>query len=235
MTLVAASLVAGLGLFFVGLYFLTEHLKMLSGRRLRERIATWTKNPVMGVMWGGVFIAVTQSTAATMFILISMLRSGMMSVRQILPIIIGVNMVAGVIVLVLVIDIKVAILFLLGITGIVYTNDKARAFRTVAGALLGISMLFLGLNTMQAGVAPLAQTEWFEGLLQWTQGNYILGFIIGAAMSFVVQSSLAIVVLTIAFQSAGLFSLAESIMVVYGANVGSSILSLVLSSSMAGQ
>ncbi|MBT6608506.1 MAG: hypothetical protein HOB37_08585, partial [Rhodospirillaceae bacterium] len=47
MTLVAASLVAGLGLFFVGLYFLTEHLKMLSGRRLRERIATWTKNPVM--------------------------------------------------------------------------------------------------------------------------------------------------------------------------------------------
>ena len=235
MILVAASLVAGLGLFFIGLYFLTEHLKMLSGRRLRERIATWTKNPVLGVMWGGVFIAVTQSTAATMFILISMLRSGMMAVRQILPIIIGVNMVAGIIVLVLVIDIKVAIFFVLGIAGIVYTNDKARAFRNIAGALLGISMLFLGLSTMQEGVAPLAQTEWFEGLLQWTRGNYILGFVIGAVMSFVVQSSLAIVVITIAFQSAGLFSLAESIMVVYGANVGSSILSLVLSSSMTGQ
>ncbi len=55
---VAASLVAGLGLFFVGLYFLAEHLKMLSGRRLRERIAAWTKNPFMGVLWGGVFVAV---------------------------------------------------------------------------------------------------------------------------------------------------------------------------------
>ncbi len=64
MILVAASLIAGLGLFFVGLYFLTEHLKMLSGRRLRERIATWTKQPLLGVMWGGVFIAITQSTAA---------------------------------------------------------------------------------------------------------------------------------------------------------------------------
>ena len=64
MFLVAASLVAGLGLFFVGLYFLTEHLNMLSGRRLRERIAAWTKNPFMRVLWGGVFIAVTQSTAA---------------------------------------------------------------------------------------------------------------------------------------------------------------------------
>ncbi len=82
MILVAASLIAGLGMFFVGLYFLTEHLKMLSGRRLRERIATWTKQPLLGVMWGGVFIAITQSTAATMFILISMMRSGMMTVKQ---------------------------------------------------------------------------------------------------------------------------------------------------------
>ena len=52
---VIGALVAGLGLFFVGLNFLTEHLKMLSGRRLRERIATWTKRPLMGVLWGGVF------------------------------------------------------------------------------------------------------------------------------------------------------------------------------------
>ncbi len=235
MILVAASLVAGLGLFFVGLYFLTEHLKMLSGRRLRERVAAWTKQPLLGVMWGGVFIAITQSTAATMFILISMMRSGMMTVRQAFPIVIGVNMAAGVIVLILVVDIKVAILFLLGVAGIAYTNDKARAFRPIAGALFGISLLFFGLNTMQEGVAPLSQTAWFEGLLGWTKGNYLLGFAIGAALSFVVQSSIAVVVLTIAFQKAGLFSLVESIMVVYGANVGSSFLSLVLSASLAGQ
>ncbi len=235
MVLAAASLIAGLGLFFVGLYFLTEHLKMLSGRRLRERIAKWTKRPLLGVMWGGVFIAITQSTAATMFILISMMRSGMMTVQQAIPMIIGVNMAAGAIVLVLVIDIKVAILLLLGIAGIVFTNDKARAYRPIAGALFGISLLFFGLNTMQEGVAPLSQMAWFEGLLEWTKGNYLLGFAIGAALSFVVQSSIAVVVLTIAFQKAGLFSLTESIMVVYGANVGSSVLSLALSTSLAGQ
>ena len=108
---VIGALVAGLGLFFVGLNFLTEHLKMLSGRRLRERIATWTKRPLMGVLWGGVFIAITQSTAATMFILISMLRAGMVTVAQSLPMIIGVNVAAGLIVLILVFDIKIAILF----------------------------------------------------------------------------------------------------------------------------
>ena len=235
MAFAIASLLAGLGLFFVGLYFLTEHLKMLSGRRLRNRISAWTRSPFMGVLWGCVFIAITQSTAATMFILIGMMRSGMMTVRQSLPVIIGLNVGTGIVVLILVIGLKVAVLFLLGIAGIVYTNDRARAFRTVAGALLGISMLFLGLETMQEAVAPLARTEWFEELLEWGSGSYLLGIAIGAALSFFVQSSLAIVVLTIAFQKAGLFSLAESIMVVYGANIGSSFLSLALSWSLTGQ
>ena len=235
MVSVIGSLLAGLGLFFVGLHFLSEHLKLLSGRRLRDRISAWTRNPFLGLLWGGVFIAITQSTAASLFILVGMMRSGMMTVRQSLPIIIGLNMVAGIVVLILVIDIKVAILFLLGIAGIIYTNDKARALRTVAGAVFGISMLFLGLTTMQEGVEPLAQTAWFEGLLQWSRGSYLLGFAIGAVLCFFVQSSLAIVVLTIAFQKAGLFSLAESIMVVYGANVGASLLAIVLSSSLSGQ
>lgn len=231
----AASLLAGLGLFFVGLHFLTDHLKMLSGRRLRERVASLTKHPLMGVFWGGVLIAVTQSTAVTTFILIGMLRSGMTKVRQTLPIIIGTNMIAGVIVLVLVFDVKIGIFFLLGLAGFLYTNYSARRLRTVAGAVFGIGLLFLGLNTMQAGVAPLADAPWFEAALQWTRGSYVLGFIIGAALSFLVQSSLAVVVLTIALQQAGLFSLSEAIMVVYGANVGSSFLTLVLSYNLSGQ
>ena len=235
MATVIASLLAGLGLFFVGLFFLTEHLKKLSGRRLRGRISAWTRNRFLGVLWGGVFIAITQSTAATMFILVSMLRSGMMTIVQTMPIIIGLNMVAGVIVLVLVVDIKVAILFLLGIAGIAFTNDKARNYRNITGAVFGISMLFLGLNMMQEGVAPLAETEWFAQVLRWTMGSWMLGFAIGAILSLLVQSSIAIVVLTIAFQNAGLFTLSESIMVVYGANVGSSILTLLLSTSLSGQ
>jgi phosphate:Na+ symporter len=112
MTLVIASLLSGLGLFFVGLRFLTEHLKILSGRRLRERISTWTRRPVVGVLCGCAFISITQSTAASTFILIGMMRSGMMTMRQSLPIIIGLNVGTGVVVLVLVANIKVAVLLL---------------------------------------------------------------------------------------------------------------------------
>ena len=51
MLIIVATLLAGLGLFFVGLQLLTENLKLLSGRRLRENIAVWTKNPFFGLLW----------------------------------------------------------------------------------------------------------------------------------------------------------------------------------------
>lgn len=232
---VLASLIAGLGLFFVGLHFLTEHLKMLSGSRLRRRIASLTKHPLQGIFWGGVLISITQSTAATTFILIGMMRSRMMDMRQALPILVGTNMLAWVIVLVLVFDIKAAIFFVLGLAGFIYTNDKARSWRTLAGAVFGIALLFLGLSTMQAGVAPFADTPLFDRALEWTRGSYMLGLLIGAGLSFLVQSSLAVTVLAIALQHAGLFSLSESIMVVYGSSIGSSFLTLALSSGLQGQ
>ena len=53
MFLVVASVLGGLGLFFVGLKLLTENLKLLSGRRLREKVSVWTRNPFLGVVWGG--------------------------------------------------------------------------------------------------------------------------------------------------------------------------------------
>jgi phosphate:Na+ symporter len=235
MALVVGSLLAGLGLFFVGLKLLTDHLKQLSGRRLRERVARWTRNRWLGVLWGGLFIAITQSSAATTFILVGMIRSGMMPVSQSFPIIIGVNVLGGLIVLLLVIDIKIAVLVLLGIAGLTFANQAGGRLKQVAGVLLGISVMFFGLYAMREGVAPLSETEWFEGLLKWTRDSYLLGFAIGTLLSFLLQSGIATIVLAIAFQAAGLFTLAETMMMVYGAHAGSACLTLALSWNLKGQ
>jgi phosphate:Na+ symporter len=231
---VLASLLAGLGLFFVGLRLLTENLKVLSGRRLRENIARWTRQPLLGVLWGGVFIAITQSAAAATFILIGMLRAGMMSVRQILPVLLGVNMIGGLIVIVLVFDIKLGVFFLLGVTGLVYSSDRAGGLRAIAGAAFGVGMLFLGLSITQTGVAPLAEMPWFREALGWAGFYFTVAFAVGAVLSFAVQSSLAVVVLTVAFLQGGIFSLEQSIMIAYGSKVGSSALTMALSSGLSG-
>lgn len=228
-------LLAGLGLFFGGLQLLTANLQRLSNRRLRTLVARYTRTPLMGVLWGGAFVATTQSGAATMFIIVSMMRSGMMSMRQAMPMIIGLNIVGALIVLILVIDIEMAVLFVLGIAGLLYKTDSRNTSGLVVGALFGVAMLFLGLDLMQNSVGPLAREPWFTDLLAWTRGSFLLGFLIGCVLSFVVQSSIAVMAVVLAFQSSGIFGLGESVMIVYGANVGSSVLTLVLSVKLRGQ
>lgn len=235
MVSILAWLLAGLGLFFGGLQILTENLKHLSSRRLRQLVARYTRSPLMGVLWGGAFIAVTQSAAATMFIIVSMLRSGMMSVRQAMPMIIGVNVVGGAIVLILVIDTETAVLLVLGLAGLLYRADSRNRLGLLVGALFGVGLLFLGLALMKDSVAPLAGEPWFTDMLAWTKGSYLLGFLIGCALSFVVQSSIAVMAVVLAFQSSGLFGIGESVMIVYGANAGSSLLTLLLSLNLRGQ
>lgn len=235
MLAIFGALLAGLGLFFVGLRLLTDNLKALSGRRLRERVARWTRTPAMAMLWGGVFLLITQSAAAATFIIIGMLRSGIVTVRQALPFIIGLNIAGGIIVLILTVDVKVAVLFLIGISGLTWA--RARSFRVehVMGAALGAGLLFFGLATMQEGAGEMASAPWFGDLLAWTHGSYLFGFVIGAGLAFLIQSSMAVAVLSMAFYGAGVITANETLMVVYGANAGSSILTLALSTGLTGQ
>jgi phosphate:Na+ symporter len=235
MLVILATLLAGLGLFFVGLQLLTENLKLLSGRRLRENISIWTRNPLFGLAWGGLFITITQSAAAATFILIGMLRAGMLSVKQVLPIMIGMNCFGGIIILVLIFDIKLAVFILLGVTGLIYSRDQAGGIRAAAGAAFGVGLLFLGLNTTQTGIAPIADMPWFEEALEATRGSFVLGLAVGAVLSFITQSALAVMILNLAFLTAGLFSLEQSVMIAYGSKLGSSLLTYVLSSNLVGE
>lgn len=232
---IIGTLLAGLGLFFAGLQILTEHLKRLSGRRLRILVERHTRNPLFGALCGGAFAVVTQSGPATMFIIVSMLRSGLMSIRQAMPMIIGLNMFGALIVLVLVIDIRLAVLFLLGFAGVLYSGEARTVRGSLIGVVLGIAMLFFGLDLMNQSVSPLADEVWFTDLLAWTNGSFMFGFLIGCLLSFVVQSSIAVTAVVLAFYHAGMFGAAESLMLIYGANAGSSLLTLVLSIHLKGQ
>ncbi len=231
---VIAALLAGLGLFFFGMSLLTENLKQLSGKALREKIAKWTDKKLQGLLWGGVLISITQSTAAATFILIGMMRSGMMSVKKAMPMIIGFNMFAGLIVFILVIDIKTFVFVVLGFAALLFTSDNAYRFKNISGAVLGMAILFLGLITMQNGVAPLANEPWFKDVIAQAQGSFMLAFVIGTALTLLMQSSLAVIIFSIAFERAGLLTMNEVIMIVYGSNVGSSILTYFLSSKLTG-
>ncbi len=185
-------------------------------------------------MWGGILITMTQSTAAATFILIGMMRSGMMSVKKSIPVLIGANMFAGMIVFILVIDIQTFVFLVLGIAALLFTSDSAYRFKNISGAVLGMAILFLGLTIMQNGVAPLSDATWFKETIAYAHGSYALAFVIGAVLRLLMQSGLAVIVFSIALERAGLLSMYEVMMILYGSTIGSSILTYLLSSKLTG-
>lgn len=233
--LAITSFIAGLGLFFVGLQTLTDHLKALTNKKVRELIKKLTKTVFQGVIIGGIITMITQSLSALVFTLIGMMRAGALKVKQALPLIIGGNMLGGVILYIVAIDIKVGVLAVLGVSAIMFTSGGSKQLKNYVGLFLGLSLLFFGLNTMQSGVSPLVEMPWMQDALKSSQGIYILMFVIAAGITIIVQSSMATIIIGMALAGAGLLTFEDAMIVVYGGNVGSSVLTFMLSTKIKGQ
>ena len=233
--LAIVSFLAGLGLFFVGLQTLTDYLKILTGKKVRKLIVRFTKNAAQGVFLGGILITITQSLSAMVFTLIGMARAKAIEVKQALPIIIGGNIFGGIVIFLISFDIKVVIWLVLGLSAILFTSFKSKKYTNYFGLIFGFALLFFGLYTMKSGVAPLIEMPWMQEALISSQGKYIAVFVISALISLIIHSTLATIVIGLALTNSGLLSFQDAMMLVYGANVGSSVLTLILSAKITGK
>ena len=232
---ILAQGIGGLGLFFAGMYLLSENLKKLTGRRFRQAVADWTKSLWAGLFWGFATGAVMQSTSAITFIVVSMLGSGLLTVKSGFAIIIGCNVGGTLLVVIATLDIQVFILLMLGVAGISFASSRLAPVRTFLLAVFGIGLVFLGLEMLKDAAAPLAQEAWVRDTLAGAGTSYILGFLAGAVLAFVTQSSNSVALLAITLSTAGVLSFELCVMAIYGANVGSSVITYVLAAGLRGR
>ncbi|MEP3279272.1 MAG: Na/Pi symporter [Stappiaceae bacterium] len=224
---------AGLGLFFFAMHFLGLNLKLLADQKLKKRIAKLTSTTPAGMLVGIIMIVITQSGSAAVFLLVGLVRAGMLSLRQAQPVVLGVNVGAGMIVLFLTMDIRIAVLLLIGISGITYAYGS-RNREQVAGAAIGVGLLFLGLQIMREAASELESTDWFVGAVKSAAGSPLLALAAGAVLTVITQSSMAVAAVMIVFLQSGLFGVQEGVMFVYGTNVGGSVIMLLLSAHLSG-
>jgi phosphate:Na+ symporter len=230
-----AQAIGGLGIFFAGMYLLTENLKKLTGRRFRQAVAAWTKSLWAGILWGLGAGAVMQSTPAITFIVVSMLGSGLLSVESGLAIIIGCNVGTTLIVVIAALDIRVFILVMLGLAGLSFASERLAPVRSFFLAVFGIGLVFLGLEILQDAAAPLAAEPWMGHLMSRAGSSFVLAFLIGAVLSVVTQSTNSVALLAITLADAGVLTFDQCVMAIYGANVGSSVLTYMLSTGLRGR
>ena len=230
-----AGVAGGLGLFIVGMWLLTENLKALASRRLRRSATRWTANRLSALLWGSLAGGVTQSMSAMTFIVVSTLRSGLITIEGALALILGGCVGVSALVVIVTFDIKVVALYVLGIAGACVVSERLARYRPVAASFLGGAMIITGLVLLKEAAAPLAGEPWFRDMLAGTGDSLALAFLVAALLTALVQSSSAVSVFGISLAAVGVLSVDQAIMVMYGSVIGSGTIIWLLSAGLRGR
>jgi len=220
-----AGLFGGLALFLLGMDRMTESLRLIAGDGLRTALNRLTSNRVLGLLTGAVVTAIIQSSSITTVLVVGFVSSGLMTFRQSIPVILGANV--GTTVTAQLIAFRITTYALIAIAigfGISFFSKK-QLRQAQGAAIMGLGLVFFGMSTMGAAMAPLRSSETFLDLMTQLE-NPIYGILIGAAFTAVVQSSSATTGIVIVLAQQGLIPLETGIALILGANVGTSVTAL---------
>lgn len=212
-------LVGGLALFLYGLECMTSGLKAIAGARLQSMLGTLTASRLRGVLAGAGLTALLNSSTITTVLLVGFVSAGLMTLAQSIPVIMGANIGSTLTAQIIAFNISAVTPFLLALGFLLHAFARRELLRQLGGVLLGLGMLFLGIEFMGDATRPLRNYEPFIAAMQ-DMRNPALGILIGAIFTAIVQSSAATLAIVIALGSQGLIPLESGIALILGANVG---------------
>ena len=229
------TLVGGLALFLYGMSIMGDGLEKVSGGKLEMLLEKLTSNPLKAVGLGAAVTAVIQSSSATTVMVVGFVNSGIMKLSQAIGVIMGANIGTTV---------TSWILSLTGIQGesifvrllkpssftpilaaigiILYMSGKNSKKKDIGGIFLGFAVLMFGMEAMSGAVEPLADVPEFTGMLTMFK-NPLLGVLVGAVLTAVIQSSSASVGILQALSVTGAFTYQAVIPIIMGQNIGTCV------------
>lgn len=234
-------LFAGIGLFLYGMSLLGGALEKIAGAKLERMLEKLTSSKIKGVLLGTAVTGVIQSSSATTIMVIGLLNAGIMKLYQAVPVIMGANIgttITGQILRLGDLGDTTFLLammkpssfgpLLIGIGAAMNLFAKKRKVKDIGIVLLGLGMLFFGMNTMEVTLSPLKEQSWFQDVF-FLFKNPFLGILLGALMTAILQSSSASVGILQALSSTGAITFSTAIPIILGQNVGKCITVLLAS------
>jgi phosphate:Na+ symporter len=229
-----ALIFGGAGIFLVGIHFAGDYLQQMTSGTVRNIVTRVARNRVGMFLWGLFLGFFTQSGKASAFILSDFVHAGLMKPRQAAPMVYWGNAGSSLIAFVSMLSVKIFALLLLGVTAFGLTFHYPKKLIHGYGAMFGLGMIMFGLFLVKNGAAGFAAMEEVSMLVEFIHGAYILCFFAGLVLTLVVQSNIAIMLITIAMATAGLFGLEEAAMCIFGAQAGTGVLTWIFSSHSKG-
>jgi phosphate:Na+ symporter len=217
--LLVTQLGGGLALFLFGMRQMTESLKTVAGTGMKDLLARLTANRFTAAMAGTIVTAVIQSSSVTTVLVVGFASAGLLNLSQSIGVILGANV--GTTITAQIIAFKVSKYGLILIATGFFTHILARReyVRQWGYAVMGLGLIFFGMELMSIGTDPLRQWPPFIQIMQGMQ-NPLLSVLTGAAFTAIVQSSSATTGIVIVLASQGLISLESGIGLLFGSNIG---------------
>ncbi len=220
----ATGLCGGLGLFLYGMHIMAAGLQKAAGNSLKKILEVLTKNKLISILLGALVTVVIQSSSATTVMVVGFVNAGLMNLYQAVGIIMGANI--GTTVSSWIIssadflktDTLAPIAVFIG-AAIVLFSKKTRTSQ-IGEIIIGFGVLFIGINMMSSSVEPLAELEEFKIAFQEFGKNPLLGLLVGAGVTAVIQSSFASVAILIALATNGLVTWDAAVYIIMGQNIG---------------
>jgi len=213
------TVISGVLVFLYAISQLSHHLKEIAGDRLKEFLGKFTRNVVTGILSGIVVTALLGSSSAVIIMVIALVSAEVLTFRQALGVVMGANIGTTVSSQLISIDISqyTAIPLLIGF--VMLHVGKSSSQRHIGGVLFSLGLLFFGLFTMEFAVEPLKDHASFQEMIVGLE-HPLKGVLTGALVTFIVQSSSAMMGMVITLAKQDLISLSAAIAIMLGAELG---------------
>ena len=217
-----SGMLGGLAFLLYGMERLSESLKQMAGDRMRRILLRLAGNRWMGVLTGASVTALIQSSTVTTVLLVGFMAAGVMTLPQALWVILGADIGTTVTAQLIAFNITRYGLFLVAAGFAVTFILRTNGLRVYGACLMGVGLVFYGMDLMSDAMSPLRTHPYFQELLA-TLEHPVAGVVAGALFTAAIHASAATIGIAIVLASQGLITLETGIAISLGANIGTCV------------
>ncbi len=224
----SVRLLGGLALFLFGMEQMAGSLKLVAGERMKVVLARLTSNRFMGALTGAFVTAIIQSSSVTTVLVVGFISAGLMSMAQSIGVIMGANIGTTITAQIVAFKVTKYALLMVAFGFGAWFFSKQDKIRHYGNMLLGLGLIFFGMSLMSDAMFPLRSYQPFLDLMA-TMANPLIGILIAAAFTALIQSSSATTGIVIVMASQGFITLPAGIALAFGANIGTCVTAMLAS------
>ena len=216
------ALFGGLAMFLYGMEQMSDGLQSAAGDKLKDVLAGLTRNRFLGATTGAFVTAVLNSSSVTTVLVVGFISAGFMTLTQSVGIIMGANIGSTFTAQIVAFNVTQYALLLVALGFFMLFTAKTERIRHYGSMIMGLGLIFYGMGVMGEAMNPMRTYDPFLELMVKME-NPLLGILIGAVFTGLVQSSAATTGIAIVMATEGLISLPAGIALSFGANIGTCV------------